>query len=200
VLSRPALLASLSASNLLSLVPPEVRTLYELLTSDFSPLELCAQVAPLLTALEGIKSPMSAACPVRDLDLGAYVASLKQVAVLRLLRQLQDVYSTLRIPALAKLVPFCSFAELEAIVVDGVKYGFLAVRIDHRQGTLAFGGAALEAERLRGQLSTLARRLAKAVAWSARRRPRSARRPAPPPSARRWRAWSATTRARWRAS
>lgn len=45
--------------------------------------------------------------------------------MLRLLRQLQDVYSTMRISALAALVPFCSLGEVEAIIVDAVKYRFL---------------------------------------------------------------------------
>lgn len=37
------------------------------------------------------------------------------------------------------------------------------MRIDHRNGTLAFGGQQLEAERIRGHLSTLARGLNKAL-------------------------------------
>lgn len=46
---------------------------------------------------------------------------------MRLLRQLSDVYSTMHIDELAKLVPFAGFAEVEAIVVDGVKHDFLQV-------------------------------------------------------------------------
>lgn len=79
VLSRSALLEKLSASNLLSMVPPEVRQLYELLTSDFNPLELCAQLAPRLEALANINTPMSAASPRQNLCMATYVRTLKQV-------------------------------------------------------------------------------------------------------------------------
>ncbi len=43
-LSRKALLADLRAKKILDIVPEEVRHIYTLLESDFSPLELCAQV------------------------------------------------------------------------------------------------------------------------------------------------------------
>jgi len=38
---------------------------------------------------------MSAASPVKDLAMAQYIPSLKQVAVLRLLKQLSEVYSTM---------------------------------------------------------------------------------------------------------
>ena len=43
-LSRKALLADLRAKKIVDIVPEEVRQIYTLLESDFSPLELCAQV------------------------------------------------------------------------------------------------------------------------------------------------------------
>lgn len=54
-----------------------------------------------------------------------------------------------------------SFNEAEAQLVDAVKYGHLSMRIDHRNGTLAFGGQQLEGERVRAHLQSLASRLAK---------------------------------------
>jgi hypothetical protein len=56
-----------------------------------------------------------------------YVPSLKQIAVLRLLKQLSEVYSTMKISAVAELVPFATFGEVEAMVVDAVKYDYLQV-------------------------------------------------------------------------
>jgi translation initiation factor 3 subunit A len=72
---------------------------------------------------------MSAASPVKDLAMGQYVASLKRAAVLRALKQLSEVYSTMTIAELAKLVPFMAFGDVEAVVVDAVKYDYLQVRI-----------------------------------------------------------------------
>jgi len=162
ILTRSALISSINSMNLLSLVPQEVRTAYELLTADFNPLELCKKLAPLLEAIQGISAPMSPASPVKDINMAQYVASLKQVAVVRLLKQLSDVYSTMKISDLAQLVPFAEFGDVEAGVVDAVKYDYLQVRIDHRNGTLHYGSQQLESDKVRNHLALLAKRLAKA--------------------------------------
>jgi hypothetical protein len=52
ILTRSALVSSINSMNLLSLVPAEVRAAYELLTSEFNPLELCKKLDPLLASLE----------------------------------------------------------------------------------------------------------------------------------------------------
>lgn len=64
--------------------------------------------------------------------------------MLRLLKQLSEVYSTMRISALAELVPFMPFSEVEAIVVDAVKSDYLQVRARGRGA----GAAAAAAEQL----------------------------------------------------
>ena len=51
-----------------------------------------------------------------------------QVAILRLLKQLGEVYSTIKISNLAAMVPFATFGEVEAIIVDAVRYDYLQVR------------------------------------------------------------------------
>ncbi len=97
---------------------------------DFSPLELCSKMSPLLDKLpELAATPLSGAAPVRNVALDKYAPALKQAAVLRLLRQLSEVYSVMRITELAALVPFYSFAEVEAVVVDAVKYDYLQVLV-----------------------------------------------------------------------
>lgn len=50
-----------------------------------------------------------------------------QVALLRLLKQLSEVYSTMRVSALAELASFMPMSEVEAAVVDAVKNDFLQV-------------------------------------------------------------------------
>jgi hypothetical protein len=73
---------------------------------DFNPLELCAKLQPLLERLADAHAPLSSHSPVKAVLLDKYVPCLKQVAVLRMLRQLSEVYSTMRISELAALVPF----------------------------------------------------------------------------------------------
>jgi hypothetical protein len=50
-----------------------------------------------------------------------------QVTVLRVLGQLGQVYSCMRVRALADLVPFMTFAEVEHLIVAAVKHGHLQV-------------------------------------------------------------------------
>ena len=48
--------------------------------------------------------------------------------MLRLLQQLSQVYSVMRVASLAALVPFFSFGEVEQLIVDAVKHNYLHVR------------------------------------------------------------------------
>lgn len=50
-----------------------------------------------------------------------------QVAVLRLLKQLSQVYSTLKISKLKQLIPFMLFSRVEALIVDAVQNEFIQV-------------------------------------------------------------------------
>lgn len=50
-----------------------------------------------------------------------------QVAVLRLLQQLGQVYSVMKIDSIKSLIPFLNFGEVEAIIVDAVKSEFIQV-------------------------------------------------------------------------
>ena len=87
----------------------------------------------------------------------------RQVAILRLLKQLSEVYSTLKISSLATLVPFATFGEIESVIVDAVRHNYLQVRVDHRNGTLHFGGQQLESDKVKSHLAALASRLSKAI-------------------------------------
>lgn len=46
---------------------------------------------------------------------------------MRVLRQLSEVYSCMNISSLAALIPFMSFSEVEQLVVEAVKHGYLQV-------------------------------------------------------------------------
>ena len=77
-LSREALVPELVAKGVLNLVPPEIKRIHTLLESEFSPLQLCHQLAPLLEQLDGLSKPLSSASPVQVLNpapLDAFVYS-----------------------------------------------------------------------------------------------------------------------------
>ena len=50
---------------------------------------------------------------------------IAQVAVLRAMQQLSEVYSVMTIASLSELVPFFGFSEVEQIIVEAVKQGYL---------------------------------------------------------------------------
>lgn len=57
----------------------QVRAIYEALNQEFSPLELCSRLAPLIAKLPELGTTMSAASPVKEVSLAMYTNSLKQV-------------------------------------------------------------------------------------------------------------------------
>ncbi len=58
-MSRTALVSDLSSKGVVNLVSDEVRQIYSLLEAEFTPLELCQKLAPLLTQLESVTKSMS---------------------------------------------------------------------------------------------------------------------------------------------
>ncbi|PSC76450.1 eukaryotic translation initiation factor 3 subunit A-like [Micractinium conductrix] len=163
-LTRDGLLADIEKKGLLSLVPAEVKQLYGLMESDFNPLQLCKVVAPLLESLQGLNQAVSGASPVQDMPLEAFFAPLQRVAVAKMVRQLSEVYSVMRVSTMSELAPFIGFGQAEQMIVDAVRSGYLQARFDHKNNTVHFGGQEVESERVRGHIATMARRLTKALA------------------------------------
>ena len=79
---------------------------------------LCANIAPV--------TPLSGRAVLDPAPYGT-CAARAQVAVLRVLGQLGQVYSCMRVRALADLVPFMTLAEVERLIVAAVKHGHLQV-------------------------------------------------------------------------
>lgn len=148
--SREALLAELRTQGVLREVPDRVRELAAHLEQGFAPLRFVGQVAPELEWLAG------------EEGLSQYVPPLKELVVLRLLRQLSRVYTSIRLARFHTLVEPVGLSpqQLEKMIVRAVRHRYLRVRIDHREeGCLHFEDDAMEAETMRQQLSELARRL-----------------------------------------
>jgi translation initiation factor 3 subunit A len=152
VLSRAALLSDIERKGLLTLVPPPIKAVYDVLEGDFNPLVLCKTLAPLLEPFLKEGS-----------GLESYVPYLQQVALAKTVRQLSEVYSVMRVADLSALAPFgWSPGTSEALVVEAVRQGYLYARFDHRNGTVHFGRQELESERVKGHIAAAARRLSKA--------------------------------------
>jgi len=163
LLSRNALLSDLLSKGIHGMVPAAVSQIYRLLESDFDPLHLCDKLEPLIASLDEMPSAMSAASPVSVIVLGRFKEHLQKLAVLRMCEQLSQVYSVMKIEKLSALVPFMEFSKVELAIVDAVKYNYLQLSIDHRNGTVHFASSHLAPEKMKNHLSLLAKRLSRAV-------------------------------------
>ncbi|KAL0327912.1 UNVERIFIED_CONTAM: Eukaryotic translation initiation factor 3 subunit A [Sesamum calycinum] len=162
VLSRSSLLLELVAKGVMNCVTQEVKDLYHILEHEFLPLDLALKVQPLLTKISKLGGKLASASSVPELQLSQYVPSLEKLAALRLLQRVSQVYQTMNIENLSRIIPFFDFSIVEKISVDAVKNNFLAMKVDYRKGAIFFGNKSLESEVLRDHLSTFAESLSKA--------------------------------------
>ncbi|KAI8927701.1 hypothetical protein BC831DRAFT_451295 [Entophlyctis helioformis] len=170
--TREGLLAEALGQTIFPLARPEVKELYQSLEVQFHPLSICKRIAPTITVF------------AENADLTRYVNCLQQVILTRLLQQLSQVYSTIKIDAVVQLASFpepynVDAHMIEKFVMNGSRRGELAIRVDHKTRTLTFvtnifaspAGATSEGPRLqahpsqnlRMQLALLAKRLHVAV-------------------------------------
>lgn len=55
------------------------------------------------------------------------------------LLQVSQVYQTIKIESLAKMLPFLNFSEIEKISVEAVAHNLFSLKIDHARGSVIFG-------------------------------------------------------------
>ncbi|OIS97941.1 PREDICTED: eukaryotic translation initiation factor 3 subunit A-like [Nicotiana attenuata] len=161
-LSRSSILSELVSKGVMTCVTQEVKDLYHLLEHEFLPLDLALKVQPLLNKISKLGGKVSSASSVPEVQLSQYVPALEKLATLRLLQQVSQVYQTIQIGNLSKMIPFFDFAAIEKIAVDAVRHNFVAVKVDHMKHAVFFGKQSIEAEGLRDHLSLFAESLSKA--------------------------------------
>ncbi|KAJ3318694.1 eukaryotic translation initiation factor 3 subunit A [Boothiomyces sp. JEL0866] len=138
--SRETLLQHALAKNLFSLVSPQIKELYELLEVQFHPLSICQKIAPIIKSFAAKGNE----------HLSRYVKPLHQVILTRLLQQLSQVYSTIKIETVVKLTAFPApynydAHHIENFVMNGCKRGEFSIRINHQTKSLIFDSNILEA-------------------------------------------------------
>jgi len=114
----------------LRLSPGSIKILYNLLEVSFDPLTLCASTAPILATLCADDTPYTGYRPL-----------LARALLSRLLAQLSQVYTTLKLSALLNLVePVDGFGaeQVEAYLMGCARRGELRVRVDHASETITF--------------------------------------------------------------
>ncbi|CAO3670831.1 unnamed protein product [Rhizopus stolonifer] len=129
--TRTGLLKEALNKNILSRVRPEIRELYNILEVQFHPLSICKKINPIMSKLS------------EDKDLAKYVRPLHQVILTRLLQQLSQVYTTVKLDFVLNLASFPApfnydAATIEKFIMNGCKRGELNIRIDHASKSLMF--------------------------------------------------------------
>ncbi|XP_073238688.1 eukaryotic translation initiation factor 3 subunit A-like isoform X4 [Porites lutea] len=167
--TRASLVNDMIKMNVQQHIMPQLQDLYQGLEKEFSPLKLCARVNTIFEFLQENE----------DLELAQYIKPLQEVAIVRLLKQVSQVYQTVEFKRLLSLVPFATEFQLERAIVDVALANELQVRIDHRSKAVSFGldlhvahkeevpeGPYLQSmpsERLRNQLTLMSSALHKAI-------------------------------------
>ena len=135
--TRAGLLRDALLRNVHKISPETVKSLYEVLEVTFDPLTLCASVAPLLRALSD------------DAAYSQYLPLLQRALLSRLLSQLSQVYSTIKVSNLMELLQplkesgipdVCTYnaENVEAYIMECARRGELNVHVDHSAGSITF--------------------------------------------------------------
>ncbi|KAJ3502053.1 hypothetical protein NLJ89_g9057 [Agrocybe chaxingu] len=133
--TRSGLLKDALSRDVLKPSPPSIKSLYNILEVTFDPLTLCASVAPLLQTLSS------------DEAYSPYLPLLQRALLSRLLSQLSQVYSTVKISNILALVTPLKEAGLEgsfddeqteAYIMGCARRGEFNVRVDHKDGSITF--------------------------------------------------------------
>jgi translation initiation factor 3 subunit A len=104
--------------NVVSLASPRLQDLYGWLEVDFHPLQLCTRVHTVVEEL----------CADEGSPLQQYVPALQDVTLVRLIRQISQVYQTIEITRLLELARFATAFHLERLLVDCVRHNDMQVR------------------------------------------------------------------------
>lgn len=128
--TRSQLVKDLKRMGYLQHAYKPLQDLYRYLEVDFHPLAICERVQSVIQFIEKCED-----CT----DIQNYVAALKNIAILRLLKGVSQVYQTIEYNRLSELCPFADSIYLETMVVEASRRNDLQVRIDHRKNSLNFG-------------------------------------------------------------
>lgn len=135
--TRFSLVKDLKRMGVLQFASQPLQDLFQLLEIEFHPLGICGRVQQIIDYIE-----RSTADPEKSIEypeLKQYIAALKEVTVIRLIREIAQVYRSIEFKRLAELCQFVDPIYLEKLVVESARRHDLQVRIDHRRGCYVFG-------------------------------------------------------------
>merc|ERR1712212_664872 len=116
----------------------ELQDLYNWLEVDFHPLTLCGKVDERLKLIEENEDFSS---------IKQYTEPLRDMTLVRLLKQVAQVYQSVSMKRLLSLTKFSTHHHMEGLIVECARNNDMQVRIDHRTGSVHFGTDLSEAQR-----------------------------------------------------
>eukprot|EP00088_Acartia_fossae_P002760 TRINITY_DN1113_c0_g1_i1.p1 TRINITY_DN1113_c0_g1~~TRINITY_DN1113_c0_g1_i1.p1 ORF type:complete len:1134 (-),score=468.42 TRINITY_DN1113_c0_g1_i1:209-3610(-) len=135
--SRASLLKDCKRFGIVNLASQDMQDLHNWMEEEFQPLKLCKRVDDRLKQFED----------TADHPLTQYCHNLREMTLVRLLKQVAQVYQCLTIKRLMELACFTNHHHLERVIVECARNNDMQVRIDHRTGTVRFGTDLAEAQR-----------------------------------------------------
>lgn len=135
--TRASLLKDMIRYNVVQAAGKEYRDLYQWLEIDFDPLNLCSRIQSVTDGIAADeKSPLL-----------QYIQSLHDVTVVRLIREISQVYQSIEFDRILKLASFIDKFSLERLLVDCVRHNDMQIRIDHQENCIHFGTELAESQR-----------------------------------------------------
>merc|ERR1712018_29563 len=136
--TRQTLLKDAVRFGVVSAATEPLQDLHMWLEIEFHPLLLCKRVEATLKTIEDDNDEKS--------QLQQYLPALREITLVRLLKQVSQVYQSICFKRLLDLAPFATSFELERVIVDCVRHNDMQIRVDHRSRTVHFGTELAEAQ------------------------------------------------------
>ncbi|GBM00210.1 Eukaryotic translation initiation factor 3 subunit A [Araneus ventricosus] len=128
--SRALLIKDLVRFGIIQYAPVQLQDLYRWLETEFHPLKLCKRVQQSFEFLNKWEE-----FP----ELRQYITPIQDITIVRLVKEISQVYQTIQFARLLELAPFIEPFTLEYLIVEVARRNDLQVRIDHRKKCFHFG-------------------------------------------------------------
>ena len=124
-------------ANVFQLALPQFQNLHKWLEVDYDPLKLCSNVQSVTDYIKSDeKNPLM-----------QYIDALHDVTLVRLVRQVSQVYQTIEFARILELAKFATTFKLERTLVDCVRHNDMQITIDHKEKMVMFGTDLSESQR-----------------------------------------------------
>ncbi|GIY11436.1 hypothetical protein CEXT_184881 [Caerostris extrusa] len=128
--TRALLIKDLVRFGIIHHAPPELKDLFQWLEIEFDPLKLCNRIQQCIDFLIAREDYP---------ELCQYIPLIKEITIVRLVKEISQVYEAIKISRLLELAPFVDSFQLEYLVLKIACRNDLQVRIDHKMQCFRFG-------------------------------------------------------------